>query len=120
MSLALTNSPATTAMPASVIWPVAGKVSMRTASSRLAGLSLLSPTPKSAARNTYGTSSAVTTVRSAPVGASLTDVIDVEVPTTAALMALAPPLVVTSIVAPEVSAAELSSRRTLRTLGVPW
>ena len=66
--------PAVTATPDNVKLPAPGIVVIVTAVSALAGLSLGSVKPKSAAANVYCVSSSVVTVLSVPAGASLTEV----------------------------------------------
>ena len=92
---------------------------MTTPAKLFAGLSAPSEKPKSAVLKVYGVSSLMPTVALVPAGASLTGVIEVAVLTSAALYAVVPPLVETSMVAAPVTAVELSIRRTDRLLGVP-
>ena len=84
---------------------------------------LLSPwvsaKPKSARVSVRLVSWPVVTLLLAPTGASLTDSTEVEVTTVAALNAVAPPKLLASTVAPELTATELSTSRTDRLLGVP-
>ena len=73
MSASATTWPALTATPLSRNVPPVGRVVIFTASKALAGVSLGSVKPKSAAVNAYGASSLVVIDLSAPAGASLTD-----------------------------------------------
>ena len=73
MSVRLMSSPAPTGLPLSVSAPAAGSV-VTTMPARLsAGVSFGSVNPKSEATNVCAVSSTVTTVLSAPAGASFTD-----------------------------------------------
>src|SRR5262245_3426250 len=88
MSAARTRSPTfnETALLLSV--PAVGRLAIRTARKLFAGVSPASAKPKSATVKTYGVSSSVATVRSAPWGASL---IDVTLSVTVSVSLCAPP-----------------------------